>query len=132
MRTDSFDTVFQDKKRVMSIMPHPDDNELYCGGTICRLLDKGIDVMTVKLTNGGKGTKQSDIGESALAAIRSREDHAAAEALGIKPGMNIQLGIPDGEVENSLETIGQVAYFNQRVSTRLNYYYKSRRFYYYF
>ena len=109
MKPDSFDQIFSGKKRVMVIMPHPDDTELYCGGTIARLLDNNIEVVTVKLTNGGKGTKQSSLSESELSVTRAKEDDNAAHALGIKNGNNIHLNIPDGEVENNLTTIEKVA-----------------------
>mgnify|MGYP000165081239 CR=1 FL=1 len=93
MKQDCFEQVFSEIKRVMVIMPHPDDMELYCGGTIARLLDSGVEVISIKLTNGGKGTKQSDISEEKLSIFRSQEDHNAAHALGIKDGNNIQLNI---------------------------------------
>jgi len=109
MKKDAYKDIFSNKERVMVIMPHPDDTELYCGGTIARLLDNNIDVVTVKLTNGGKATKQSNLTENELNKKRKTEDNNAAKALGIPPEKNIQLDVPDGEIENNLETIEKLA-----------------------
>jgi LmbE family N-acetylglucosaminyl deacetylase len=110
MKNDSFDQIFADKNRVLIVMPHPDDAELYCGGTVARLIESGVEVMMIKMTNGGKGTRQTSISEEKMKTLRSQEDHNAAHTLGIKAGNNIQLDIPDGEVESNLETIEKVAY----------------------
>ncbi len=109
MKTDSFDTIFNGKDCVMAIMPHPDDLELYCGGTIARLLAKGVDIVVVKLTNGGKGTRQSTISESELSKKRGAEDKKAAKVLGIADDKNIQLNLSDGALENDLATIEKLA-----------------------
>ncbi|QUI21841.1 PIG-L family deacetylase [Vallitalea pronyensis] len=42
-------------KRILVIAPHPDDEVLGCGGTICKHLDEGDFVSIVYLTNGEKG-----------------------------------------------------------------------------
>ncbi len=111
MKQDAFDEIFKEVNRVLVIMPHPDDTDLYCGGTIARLVASGKDVMCIKLTNGGKGTKQSEVTEAKLTKIRKEEDAKSALALGIKPDQNIQLGIPDGEVEESLANIEKLALY---------------------
>lgn len=109
MPKDSFDKIFKNKKRVLVIMPHPDDAEIYCGGTIARLIGEGKEVGIVKLTWGSKGCKQERISEGELRRIREREDRAAMQVLGIKEENNFYLGIEDGTIENDLETIGKVA-----------------------
>ena len=109
MKLDSFERIFSEKQCVMAIMPHPDDLELYSGGLIARLIEHGVEVVAVKMTNGGKGTKQSEIKEKDLATLRSSEDIRAASILGIKPENNFQLDIPDGELQNDLATIEKVA-----------------------
>jgi LmbE family N-acetylglucosaminyl deacetylase len=90
-------------------MAHPDDAEIYAGGTIARLVKEGKTVRVVKMTLGNRGCGQQKISERELAKIRMAEDQKAMAILGIKPEDNIYLGINDGEVENSLETIGKLA-----------------------
>lgn len=43
------------QKRVLVIAPHPDDEILGCGGTLCKHVDEGDLVHIVYLTNGEKG-----------------------------------------------------------------------------
>ena len=38
---DSFNKIFSNKERILIVMPHPDDAEIYCGGTIARLTSEG-------------------------------------------------------------------------------------------
>lgn len=56
--TDSFNKIFGNKKRILVIMPHPDDTELYCGATVARLIQSGKRVRVVKMTYGDKGSRQ--------------------------------------------------------------------------
>lgn len=111
MKKDSFDSVFEEVERVLVIMPHPDDTDLYCGGTIARLIASGKDVICIKLTNGGKGTKQRQLSEKELGKARKEEDRKSALALGVKSDQNIQLDIPDGEIEDNLSNIEKLAYY---------------------
>lgn len=111
MKQDAFETVFGDVKSVMVVMPHPDDTELYCGGTIARLISKGVDVICIKMTNGGKGSKQTNVSEEELTGKRSEDDKRAAIALGVKPENNIQLDIPDGEVEPDISNIEKLVFY---------------------
>lgn len=111
MKQDSFDSIFEEVERVLVVMPHPDDTELYCGGTIARLISLGKDVICIKLTSGGKGTKQRDLSEEMLEKTRKEEDQRSALALGVKPDQNIQLNIPDGEIENNLTNVEKLAFY---------------------
>jgi LmbE family N-acetylglucosaminyl deacetylase len=107
--TDSFDAIFADKDTVMIILAHPDDTELYCGGTVTRLIASGKRVITVKMTNGGRGTKQTRMTEEDLLLKRISEDSTAMKELGIPSENNFRLGIQDGEVENDIPTIEKIA-----------------------
>lgn len=109
MLDDSFDTVFKDKQKIMVVMAHPDDTELYAGGTVARLIKSGREVMVIKMTLGNKGCRQQIISERELGEIRLKEDQAAMLAFGVKPNNNVYLNLPDGGVEQDLTTIGLVA-----------------------
>lgn len=106
---DSFDKIFSQKSRILVVMPHPDDTELYCGATVARLVRSGKRVRVVKMTYGDKGSRQEKVTSEELKVIREKEDREAMNILGIKEEDNIYLGLGDGEVEHNLETIGKVA-----------------------
>ncbi|MBK9118615.1 MAG: PIG-L family deacetylase [Phycisphaerales bacterium] len=67
MSTDSLDIIFA--------MPHPDDIEITCGGTVAKLAKLGYRVGLVHLTDGEPTPRGTP-------AERARELHAAAEVLG--------------------------------------------------
>ena len=109
--TDSFNTVFGDKNRVLVVMAHPDDNEIICGGIVARLLAEGKKVRLVVMTNGGKGFQdRTDVTEQEFAKIRVNEQLSAGKELGLSEGDNFNLDVPDGELENTMENIGKVAF----------------------
>ncbi len=107
---DDFEKVFGDKERIMLVFAHPDDAELYAGGTVARLIAAGKWVRIVKMTSGDRGSRDIKISERKLKSTREIEDTNSMNVLGIKPEDNVYLRIRDGEVDNSLETIGKVAY----------------------
>lgn len=106
---DSFEKVFQNKNRVLAIFAHPDDAEIYCGGTLARLIKEGKKVRVVKVTSGDRGSRQEKISSLELLQKRESEDFLGLTTLGIKDEDNIALGIGDGLVENSTEVIGMLA-----------------------
>lgn len=108
--TDSFDKIFGGKSRILVVMPHPDDTELYCGATVSRLVKASKRVRVVKMTFGDRGSKKEKISQSRLRGIRESEDRVAMRMLGIQKVDNIYLGIGDGEIEDDLSTIEKVAY----------------------
>lgn len=55
---DSYPEIFATKTKVMFVMAHPDDAEIYAGGTIARLVADGKTVRIVKMTSGNKGSRQ--------------------------------------------------------------------------
>ncbi len=107
---DSYNRIFGRKTRILVVMPHPDDTDLYCGATVARLVQDGKRVRVVKMTSGDRGSKQLKIKNEKLKIIREREDKVAMRVLGIRDEDNIYLRIPDGSIEHNLETIGQVVY----------------------
>lgn len=107
---DAFKRIFNNKERVLVIMAHPDDSELYAGGTIARLVASDKRVRVVKMTNGENGSRQEAISKEELGKIRKQEDINAMKIYGIKDEDNIYLDLGDGKIENDLETIGKLAY----------------------
>jgi LmbE family N-acetylglucosaminyl deacetylase len=107
---DSFHDVFAGKQRVLVVTAHPDDNEVVCGGTVARLVAEGKQVRLVVTTNGEKGTEDRAIEAAEFAKTRVEEQMAAGQILGIPDTQNFNLGIPDGELENTIENIGKIVW----------------------
>jgi len=105
---DSFNKIFKGKERVLVVLAHPDDAEIYCGGTIARLIDAGIEVRVVKMTSGNRGSRDEKISAKDLEELRRKEDSASMKVLGVKMKNNAYLPINDGEVENDLKTIERI------------------------
>jgi LmbE family N-acetylglucosaminyl deacetylase len=99
MVNDSFDNVFKDVNRVLVVMPHPDDCELFCGGTVARLIESGKEVRVIKMTSGEKGCKQEKIDPEELKRIREEEDRNGMKILGVSEENNIYLDLGDGVLE---------------------------------
>jgi len=69
-------------KRVLVISPHPDDEAIGCGGTLCRHIVRGDEVQVVFLTSGEKGGHARS--EADTIRVREREAREAAKILGIR------------------------------------------------
>ena len=87
-------------ERVMVISPHPDDVDFGCSGTIARWSRDGMDITYVICTSGDKGADLPMSAES-IAAIREKEQVAAAEIVGVRKVVFLRL--KDGELENNRE-----------------------------
>src|SRR5262245_47526937 len=74
---------------VLVIAPHPDDEALGCGGTICLHRKRGDRVHAILLTSGERGIP--GVIEDAARAIREAEARRAAEVLGIEPPVFLRL-----------------------------------------
>ncbi len=107
--TDSYQRIFSKKNRILAVFAHPDDAELYAGGTIARLTQDGKIVRVVKVTSGNRGSRQEKVTTAELENIRENEDRVAMQIFGITKENNVYLRVNDGEVDNSLETIGIIA-----------------------
>jgi len=66
---------------VVVISPHPDDESLGCGGTLCRHADRGDRIVVVFLTSGELGLEHLPREEAWR--IREKEARRAAEILGV-------------------------------------------------
>ncbi|MBN2207989.1 MAG: PIG-L family deacetylase [Candidatus Coatesbacteria bacterium] len=68
--------------RVLVLAPHPDDDVIGCGGTLCKHIEAEDQVVVLYMTDGSKGTQ--DLRESAALANRRKvEATEAAAVLGI-------------------------------------------------
>jgi LmbE family N-acetylglucosaminyl deacetylase len=68
-----------ENKRVLAVMPHPDDVEILCGGTLLRLVECGFGVHIAHMTPGDKGSAQEP--SEVIAAIRREEAQRGAACL---------------------------------------------------
>ena len=81
-------------KKVLVIGAHPDDPETMCGGTMIKLREMGVEVVSVYLTGGEAGIPGKTHEESS--AIRTAEATKACEVLGVRPVFMTQI---DGNTE---------------------------------
>jgi LmbE family N-acetylglucosaminyl deacetylase len=82
-------------------MPHPDDSEFGCAGTVARWTREGKRVVYIVLTNGDKGTSDRSLPPERLVVIRQAEQREAAHVLGVAEV--VYLGYPDQGLEDSSE-----------------------------
>ncbi len=88
----SYSLPVEKEDKVCIIAPHPDDETLGCGGVIKKMLNKGIQVELILVTDGSSGGKADN-----LADIRIGEFHQAKEILGITK--LYYLGYKDGQLD---------------------------------
>ncbi len=74
---------------ILAFGAHPDDVELFAGGTMAKMAALGYSTGVVDMTRGELGTRGTP-------AIRRNEAQKASKILGLKVREN--LGLPDGEV----------------------------------
>ncbi len=87
--------------RAVAVYAHPDDPEVGAGATLARWAAAGAEVHLVVANQGDKGSDDPRDDPAQVAARRADEVRAAAEVLGL--ASVTQLGVPDGELTNSLE-----------------------------
>lgn len=71
---------------LLAFAPHPDDVELFCGGTVAAMARRGYRVGVIDLTRGERASR-GDV------ATRAAEADAAAQVLGLT--LRANLGLPD-------------------------------------
>ena len=81
-----------DPMDVVAIGAHPDDVELWAGGTVCSLTAADARVAIVDLTLG-------ELGSRGTVELRRKEARKAADILGVAERVNLEL--PDGNIENT-------------------------------
>jgi LmbE family N-acetylglucosaminyl deacetylase len=88
-------------ERVLVVSAHPDDPEFSAGGSVAKLAKDGARVTYVICTDGSQGGEDPDQKDSELAAIREKEQRAAARVLGVK---KVEfLGFKDGHLAPDLK-----------------------------
>lgn len=70
--------------RFLIFEPHPDDLELFIGGTVLKLRKQNKEVIIVEVTNGSKGTALHGITEKELEQTRIQERKEGAKLMDIK------------------------------------------------
>jgi len=71
------------RTRVLVITAHPDDADVHAGGTLARWANEGHEIHSAILTRGEKGHADPRMTPEAVAALREREQRAAAAILGV-------------------------------------------------
>lgn len=70
------------KRRVLVLSPHPDDEAIGCGGTLCWHVEQGDPVQVIFLTSGEHGVRGQDPKQTSR--LRTEEAKAAAKVLGYR------------------------------------------------
>ena len=104
-------------KRVLVVTPHPDDAEIWCGGTVSKWISSGAEVHYVLCTNGDKGTDQPEIGPELLAQTRQQEQILACSLLGVNDVIMLHHG--DGELEDTREFRKQIVRQIRRIQPQV-------------
>ena len=104
-----YEDVFKEKQNILFIMAHPDDAIVYYGALINKLSKEKKNIYVVSISNGSRGSRDSNISEQKLAHVRLDEELAALSLFNI-PQENIScLGYKDGEVEANYKLIGEIS-----------------------
>jgi len=82
------------KLDILVFAPHPDDGELFCGGTLLKSKQHGYRTGICDLTRGEMGTRGTP-------EIRAEEAQAASTLLGLDVRVNLE--IPDGGIAQTPE-----------------------------
>ena len=85
-------------ERVLVVIPHPNDSEIWCAGSVAKWIGEGASVRYVICADGSKGTTDASISQAELAATREREQSVAARELGVQE--LVSLGRQDGGLED--------------------------------
>jgi LmbE family N-acetylglucosaminyl deacetylase len=88
-------------RRGMMVVAHPDDIEFGSAGTAARWVSEGKTVAYVVVTDGSRGSSDPDETPERLSEMRKAEQREAARIAGVQ---NVEfLDFPDGILESTLE-----------------------------
>src|SRR5438094_117171 len=88
-----------DPMKVAVISPHPDDESIGCGGTICLHTARGDRVIAVFLTSGERGLH--GLPREEAARVREQEAGSAAAILGLASVKFLRR--PDGHLDDCVK-----------------------------
>ena len=57
-------------KTILVVSPHPDDLEIAMGGTVAKLIDQGVSVVSLVATDGRGSTTVDELTGDELAEVR--------------------------------------------------------------
>jgi len=98
---------------VAVLAPHPDDDVIGCGGTLCKHRRAGDAVTVVYLTDGARGLDHSAPPSRRTAQTRRKEAERAAGLMDIRD--LVFLDFPDGGLAANTETVNRLLRELERV-----------------
>lgn len=101
--------------KVLALMPHPDDCEIQCAGTLIRLREAGYEVHIATMTAGDMGSP--DLPRAEIARVRRAEAQRGAEVIGA--ASYTCLGFDDVEIVFDREARHRVAAVLRRIDPRI-------------
>jgi len=87
-------------RRVLIVTAHPDDVDFGSAGTVAAFTSAGLEVTYCNVTDGDAGGSDRAMARGDMAALRQREQRAAAAAVGVTDVRF--LGHPDGKVQATI------------------------------
>jgi LmbE family N-acetylglucosaminyl deacetylase len=91
---------WDNQKKILVILAHPDDPEFFCGGTLAKWASEGHQIKYCLLTHGEKGTNAEFSDTNHIKEIREKEQKEAASTIGAQEVLF--LDHPDGFLEANL------------------------------
>jgi LmbE family N-acetylglucosaminyl deacetylase len=88
-------------RRVLFVTAHPDDVDFGTAGTVAAFTKAGLEVTYCIVTNGDAGGSDRAVTRADMAALRQREQRAAAAEVGVSDVRF--LGHPDGKLQPTIE-----------------------------
>jgi LmbE family N-acetylglucosaminyl deacetylase len=87
-------------RRVLIVTAHPDDVDFGSAGTVAAFTKAGVEVTYCIATNGDAGGSDRSVSRPDMAALRQREQRAAAAEVGVTDVRF--LGHPDGQLQATI------------------------------
>ncbi|HEX6506691.1 MAG TPA: PIG-L deacetylase family protein [Chloroflexota bacterium] len=91
-------------RRILMVVPHPDDAELSCAASVARWVREGDTAILVVATDGARGGKYQGAVQDTVVETRRAEQRQAAAVVGFEEVRF--LGFPDGELDDGPDLRG--------------------------
>jgi LmbE family N-acetylglucosaminyl deacetylase len=104
--------------KILVITAHPDDVDFGAGGTVATWVAEGNEVEYCLVTDGQAGGSDNTVTREEVAALRRREQTAAANMLGVTKLH--WLGFPDGAVVADLNLRREISAVIRKVKPNYN------------